>query len=761
ILENIDKLNKELKELQGKKEQAPEDKQRIKVIGLEIKYLEQVLAMMELGKKDFRANNVQEILEKLLPKDSEQTKISREDIDRIVERLKKVVPTYVDEFRKAFKLYQQMKGIESELKKESLQHKYQDANLGKQDKEKNPEKASTDKIDYARKIIEATLIKNLGLEIKIPEAAYNNFEVLREWLEENVFMGLLKNSDIYELLLSVLVNLYQVAELKAREKVAIQKMAPIADINNLQEKKSLSLNTFNRSSTTSLSLNFGYSVTDSDSSKQGTSTAGLGFGGKVTDVLRDIKELFSGRKEEITSEELLRLQNAMVKIIRQPLNNKEYARVLVYEAIRNLREVEKYKEEKPFAYFEAKNDYIKAQEFFFRLFGYYASQDISEEELKNVISQDFQNLRRLEESYLGREFGGTYKFAEHDFSLLSSIFFNIGLYFEDPGLNFTFVLGLSLYDKQKKLKEVIAHLGEQAVRLEIIEKKQRIANLIKELDRVYQDKNKTLPERTQALYLKLMSQEELNILNRLNIDELFKLINSGRKEEKKQEGAKKAKEVVIARDIAQVKERVEEIVQNFGKEIKLEFNYLQVDKNMSLEEMLRVIRHNRNILSVVPRESNGFQKFVQENLKDAVFASKDNNAYSVKSVARVLAENSNISLDEVNRWLDERLKYEEGKVIEMLKEDLLKLRFKYLDEGIAHLLAQEQRIKIRIMHEELRSEEKEKADLELQQISKEKEALDKELLKLKEILVAKANREISELAKKYDENSPQIQAARQ
>jgi hypothetical protein len=46
------------------------------------------------------------------------------------------------------------------------------------------------------------LITGFGLDLIVPQDAYKNMDTLRSWLEANIFVGLLRQSDIYALTIS-------------------------------------------------------------------------------------------------------------------------------------------------------------------------------------------------------------------------------------------------------------------------------------------------------------------------------------------------------------------------------------------------------------------------------------------------------------------------------------------------------------------------------------------------------------------------------
>jgi len=717
------------------------------LITLHLKLQRKILQLIDKEKESLQDNAIKSALEKLPPYTTE--KLSAQKIDEIVDTLVKIEPAFRKTFNEIRRIYKTAERIEKRIKDSDKESKIKALNDSTR-KEESPEKAEKEKIEIAKRIA-GKVVENLGVKISIPDSAYNNFSALQKWIDENVFMGMLKGSNIYELLMKLLAEVYGVTLLTFNQegnramrlaKVEIKDMESLESVGKT-DKKSLS----------SLTITLGYSGQEG--------MGGINFGGVIDEFFRDLKD-FIEHDKDITSIDLDKLREKLNRVIMGDLRKVEEARVLVLATSENLKKIEKAKGTKTFAYLEAWNNYVRAQERFRSIFGYYVKREsLTDKEVRKIILQDFSKARRQIRESIRRVLKGKYGIEdEKKTGLLSSLFFNIGLNYNSGSFTLGFVVGATLFNGSKKLNNLLLKLREEARKQRLEAEKDNLTDLRKYFEGVYGNVNEDALRRYRAFYLKLMYGQEFMNMASFDEESLVKLLNEKVPGEDKKEKVKSKKQIKEEQQKAaemakekrnnerkqeeDVRKAAEERINKFDLEIDAAIKYIPVKSDMTLQEILQIAKQNRELLKAQDEE---FDKFVKESLWSVLSKNTESSEYYIKELARFINEHTSIALKETSRWAEKRLKgIIEPLKIKQFKASLADRRLRYLRERQNDLLIEQ----IKLI------EERREASHKVKDIQGKKAAIEKELPELKKELVDEKNKEKNILAVEEKELNEQI-----
>ncbi|TRZ95841.1 hypothetical protein D4R78_02300, partial [bacterium] len=222
-LEQIEKLSQERKSLESQA-QTPQIKRRLEIIGSKIELWEEILKKMDRAKAKFNDEQAQNILNSILAKltakaGQKQEGLTKEEADKLVADIKNVKPGYAGQFAETHAILKRIKEIGAQLE------------YGKSLGVVNPAQASELAHNTAKDVVEAVL-NNLEIKITVPVEKYNNFDTLSIWLKENVFIDILDKSDISELIITGLAQIYgRLREYRLKHTAALKPMQPQAKIN--------------------------------------------------------------------------------------------------------------------------------------------------------------------------------------------------------------------------------------------------------------------------------------------------------------------------------------------------------------------------------------------------------------------------------------------------------------------------------------------------------------------------------------------------
>ncbi|MDD3088229.1 MAG: hypothetical protein PHP89_06670, partial [Candidatus Omnitrophica bacterium] len=724
LLIEIEKL-----EYQRKKAKNAEE---IKVIGLKIRLNRANLERIDAERAALTDTDLQQAIVK-----AREGSLISTDLDKIFAYLANNPVAYKNDLVELRRIYLTIREIEQALKV-----------IETEQVEKNPAVAEKDNQKIARTLVEK-LIRNLGLAITVPEEALQNYEALSSWLQENVFINRMQQSDIYEVITIILLpGIYnQQAKLDLKDAAPMQ---PVK-ISITEELDKVSIPNKNNASVSSLTITAGF---DNDQI-----SGGINFGGQIKEFFEDLGRLFSGRKD-VPLEDLLRLQNKFEAIMKQALQDKQVIRYRVLAAIKDYNQSAREMGEKPFAYLQAKRNLELAQENHRKHFGYAVKLDITDEEARAVMMQDFENIWKASLDYL-KQNGGKYGIKEEKLKdFFSSLFFNIGLNLTDGNFTIGFMASAVLWDSARGLDNIRIKIKGREFTAQLKEQKEELENAKKYFQGVYEDTNIPTLKRYEAFYGMITAEQRLRVLAELNPQKIIELLNSSdkKKGQAKQEKPQPRAEV-YAQDVSIVtKEKIMQRMENIGKEEKPEFTLYSVNKDMEIKEILDRARSNQPELSGSVERSDTFGKELWEAVRDNTRESKPQ---EIINTAMFLAEKTNVSLTDINDYLERKLKDTVKKEeLQKVQDKLVGLRINYVRFRQAVLLTEEVKIANQIKLAE--GEENKKNDLESRSAYMKAEIAknEKELASIKQLLIANTERAIAqkeaELQEKKDADAAKV-----
>ncbi|MFA5240529.1 MAG: hypothetical protein WC476_12600, partial [Phycisphaerae bacterium] len=205
------------------------------------------------------------------------------------------------------------------------------------------------------------------------------------------------------------------------------------------------------------------------------------------------------------------------------------------------------------------------------------------------------------------------------------------------------------------------------------------------------------------------------------------------------------------------REKIKQRMENIGKEEKPEFIRYSVNKDMELKEILDRARSNQSDLSGSIEQSDAFGKELWEAVRDNTREAKPQ---EIMNTAMFLAEKANVSLADINDYLDRKLKDTVKKEeIQKVKDKLAGLRINYVRSRQAVLLTEEVKIGNQI---KLEGDQDKKKDLESRSVYIKTEIAknEKELASIKQLLITKTEMAIAqkeaELSQKKDADAAKI-----
>ncbi|MEK6568621.1 MAG: hypothetical protein AABZ27_07805, partial [Candidatus Omnitrophota bacterium] len=623
---------------------------------LKIKVENKELERLELEKEPFSNPKIQDILKALANKE-----ITAKGIDEELNKLKEIDEDYRKRFADLFNLYRELKELREGLERYDSRKKLENTSQDKPQEETTGDpleyaQAAKEQQEDAQKMVKAFLAK-LELNIEIPQDVYANFPVLSQWLERHIFIGLLAQADIYLLLKERLAIGYglKLGVLDLDKKSGYGKIEPIKDISQIK------MNTPNPAALgidQSLSILSIYSGLQNDNL-----TAGLSVGGVIDQFWSDVCNLFT-QAADVNKDELVNMAVRLDRAMVGALDRYEAIRFSLLAAIENLQEAEKAKETYPLVYLEALNQCQIVQKAYHKLYGAWIDQRTDIETLKSdtlkAVSEDFAAMREMIEQRLKLMDGEFRLKAKEHLGLFSNIFVNLGFNYVGGSLNFTSVLGVTLFDGSKGLKNGLSDFKQKAVELYIIENKNNLEALIAGFEHKISGQA-DFGQKYFALYQKAVAQERLKTIDCFEPLKLLELLNDSAKTSEEQKQKERSGQNSSDKFPAKIEEDTKEMLENFEKkeQSKSKAGHEPVNKDMLISEIIRISLKNKDRLRYEEISAEEFSGFINNNLRVVVFEELNPQKLSWKeaqALARLMAEQADIKFSEIKLWLDKTVK---------------------------------------------------------------------------------------------------------
>ncbi|MEK6564848.1 MAG: hypothetical protein AABZ65_07470, partial [Candidatus Omnitrophota bacterium] len=624
---------------------------------LKIKVENKELERLELEKEPFSNPKIQDILKALANKE-----ITAKGIDEELNKLKEIDEDYRKRFADLFNLYRELKELREGLERYDSRKKLENT-----DQNKPQEESAGDPLEYAQaakeqqedaqKMVKAFLTK-LELNIEIPQDVYANFPVLSQWLEKHIFIGLLAQADIYLLLKERLTIGYglKLGALGLDEKAEYGRIEKIKDISQI--KMSIP-NPAALGIDQSLSILSIYSGLQNDNL-----TAGLSVGGVIDQFWSDVYNLFT-QATDINKDELVNIAARLDRAMVGALDRYEAIRFTLLAAIENFQESQKAKEIYPLVYLEALNQFQVVQKAYHKLYGAWIDERTDIETLKSdtlkAVSEDFAAMREMIEQRL-KLMDGEFKLkAKEHLGLFSNIFVNLGFNYGGGSLNFTSVLGVTLFDGSKGLKNGLSDFKEKALALYIIENKNNLEALISGFDHKISGQA-DFGQKYFALYQKAVTQERLETIDCFEPLKLLELLNDPDRISEEQKQKERSGQNSSQEFSAKSKEEAKEMLENFEKNEDSDnrAGYEPVKKDMLISEIIRISLKNKDRLTYKEISVEEFGRFINNNLRVVVvfegLSLEKISWKEVQALARIMAEQADIKFSEIKLWLDKTVK---------------------------------------------------------------------------------------------------------
>ncbi|MBI5873709.1 MAG: hypothetical protein HZB36_06160, partial [Candidatus Omnitrophica bacterium] len=709
------------------------DRQASEIFGLRRQIQQTLLARVEKEDIALLDENIQNILKGFVIAASETNVDKRmAAIDAARAQLLALAPVYKETFKDVLGLYIKEKGFKDTLRLKDVAS-VQPVTLSSEP----GNKALLGQQKLAKEVV-ISIINNIGVTVAEPtNNDLMNFNTFTQWLNENVFIGILAKSDLYQATLSVLSAVYR--PMRPDEQLNTDTHYGLPEPLKFSEKdiNMPALSGRNKeSSLTNLKIEAGR---DSNGFK-----GSINFGGVVSDIINDVENIGSD-KLPITYQDVQQIIRAekLRSAVGKDVLNRHGLLLRVIIAMRDLENMSALKSTQPLVYDVAYRAYAAAQNAYAGQFGYYVDKSMTDQYFKGLIAADLGNGRQAMLEAL-KNHAGKYSLTERDLGWLSNIFFNVGLTYENNELSVGFVLALTFFDKQKKLDNVIQSIVGKQPNLLVAQETAKFEKRSEDFGEKFKDARLDIAKRYEALYKHITYAEKVKNLRAFSPENILHLLDSPK-------GQPTAEGKVINTAVLEVPvthfdtEGADRAIAAFGAQEEPANEPLGVSKDMPVSEIIKISYQNKEWL-----EADRFENFVTTDAKAAFV----NNALKMQepdvwNAATFLAENSIVPVAEITEFVKSRL----GKKAIGVEERIFEARLRYLRTESTKALIE----KGRKTYEARKLKEQVPAQIETRL-----NALDKELEYVRSGLKEIKQAQLNDLTgtKKLAEDAPGVKMAR-
>ncbi|MEK7678646.1 MAG: hypothetical protein AAB356_00495, partial [Deltaproteobacteria bacterium] len=534
------------------------------------------------------------------------------------------------------------------------------------------------RVAIAQKIL-FPVLKAAGIEVPVGMDIFQNDQTLIAWLTQDVFVAGEQKDPVQMMILAFIHEVYGLPEMKLREGVTFAAMKPIEVVRKNVPTVALDVKGNDQAKADRAA------VTLKSTDKQ------LGVNLNLNGFLGTLIDLFDTRID-VTKAELERLQTQIREEVVKAVQQRTLARTTVFVAYKDRHAVEANQAQEPLAYLEAYNAYVLAQDKYLKIFGHYVDEGVlramTVADLRALVAKDYETIRAAISDKI-KTLQARYKLSEETISFLSSVFINAGLGYNQNGLSLNFVIGLTIFDQSRGVRQLITELRNEQQILARQEQIVEFERYSRDFYSRYEDVSRDMNARASDLSLSLIYGVQAEAVKSVDYDKFLRQLNAIEPKTKAAVAPRAAgPEISRTKKGIDVTKRaeLERMMDRFTRETGLDVDYRPLRPGMGFEEILRIAQQNRGILS-----ETKFNAFIAEQLMPFDWAKVEGSRGYRSRLAEFLARHTAMDLAQIHAWAFQGM---EDNVRKSLEDKMVSLRLNYLDKTIQALMAREGKLRL-------------------------------------------------------------------